>query len=122
MRSVLAIVIGAILSLRPSVLAVADDLHSTPPELACRQELLLLEVWRVQNVVRAWDYQHERRGSLNLYSYGWLKIHSNQQRAIALAAFCPIAVRFGAGDLTVNSGDEIMGSVINGVWHSRLAP
>lgn len=122
MRSVLAIVICAILSLLPSVFAVADDLHSTPPELACRQELLLLEVWKAQSVVRTSDYQHGRRGSLDVYSYHWLKIHANQQRAIALAAFCPIAVRFGAGELTVKSGDEIMGSVINGVWHSRLAP
>lgn len=122
MRSVLAIVVAAILSLLPSAPAVADDLRSAPPELACRQELLLLEVWKAQSVVRTLDYQQGQRASLDVYARHWLKIPANQQRAIALAAFCPIAVRFRAGELTVKSGDEIMGSVINGVWHSRLAP
>ncbi|WP_154664966.1 hypothetical protein [Allorhizobium undicola] len=34
----------------------ADDLTSTPPEIACRNEMILLEVWHAQRVVGYVEY------------------------------------------------------------------
>ncbi|MUO80123.1 hypothetical protein GOZ78_07610 [Agrobacterium vitis] len=101
----------------------ADDLYSASPDVICKREMIYLDVWKAQSVIVNVDYDQAGQGRLHVNNRSWLKITSDQQRAIAIAAFCPVAVRFGKGELIVSSNDEtVWGSVVNGVWHSRLAP
>ncbi|MGG7519065.1 hypothetical protein ACQ3G6_14370 [Allorhizobium undicola] len=77
----------------------ADDLTSTPPEIACRNEMILLEVWHAQRVVGYVEYPQKDEGILHLSVRGWDKTDMEQRRRIVLAAYCPIAVQAGRGRL-----------------------
>ncbi|MBB4006390.1 hypothetical protein [Allorhizobium taibaishanense] len=83
----------------------ADDLTSTPPEIACRNEMILLDVWQAQGVFVYVDYPRKDKGILHVGTRGWKEIEADQQRRIALAAFCPIAVQAGHGRLWLEDRD-----------------
>ncbi|MDQ0454462.1 hypothetical protein [Rhizobium paknamense] len=83
----------------------ADDLTSTPPDIACRDEMILLEVWHAQGVVGYVEYPQKDEGILHVYVRGWDKTAMEHRRRIVLAAYCPIAVQAGRGRLWWGSQD-----------------
>jgi len=106
MKWIPAAVLAAILLPATAFPVAADDLTSTPPEIACRNEMILLDVWQAQGVVGYVEYPRKDEGVLHVDKRGWDKIVSDQQRRIALAAFCPIAVQAGYGRLWLGDRDD----------------